>query len=224
MRAESLEQQLVESAKTAPHPVAAVTLEVLTAATAYGPESLVSVALARLIRAILAAASRMEKGLIDVVSAPSDLQAILLFLEEPTVIEELSKIDPLAQSRLRGILKKAELYQAEGGCVSAEEAAKLIGVSRQAIDKARKRGDVLALPKGQDGWTYPIWQFEGGHYLSGLTLVTQTLKVDGPFVQASFLLGKHARLEGQSPLSCLKKGRLEEVREAVEAYGNHGGS
>ena len=216
--------RVVESAKDAPQPVTEVTVQVLIAAKEHGAESLVSAALARLIRAVLVSVSHMENGLISVVSAPSDLEAILLFLEEPSVIEELSRINPLARARVRGILRKAELYQAEGGCISGDEAAKLLGVTRQSIDKARQRSDVLALPRGRDGWTYPAWQFEGGHYLSGLAPVLNALKADGPFVQASFLLSRHALLNGETPLACLKRGQLDEVLKAAEAFGTHGGS
>jgi hypothetical protein len=185
---------------------------------------LVTAALTRLIRAILVSVSHTETSLIKVVSAPSDLQAILQFLEEPAVIEELSRIDPLAKARVRGIFRKAELYEAEGGCVSADEAAKLVGISRQAVHVARQRGDVFALPRGQDGWTYPVWQFAGGHYLEGLAPVIKALHNDGPFVQASFLLSRHALLDGETPLSCLRKGQLDLVLKAAESFGAHGGS
>jgi hypothetical protein len=216
-------ERVVESAKNAPEPVAEVTVEVLVTAKEHGANSLVTAALARLIRAVLISVSHMQTNLIKVVSAPSDLQAMLQLLEEPAVIEELSRIDPLAKARIRGIFRKAELYEAEGGCVSGEEAAKLVGVSRQAIHAARQRGDVLGLPRGRDGWTYPVWQFEGGHYLGGLSPVLKTLDNDGPFVQASFLLSRHAQLEGETPLSLLRTGQLESVLKAAEAYGAHGG-
>lgn len=220
----NLQDRVMESAKDAPEPVAEVTVDVLVTAKEHGAESLVTAALARLIRAVLVSVSHSQTGLIKVVSAPSDLQAILQFLEEPAVIEELSRVDPLAKARVRGIFRKAELYEAEGGCVSAEEAAKLVGVTRQAIHAARQRGDVFALPRGQDGWTYPVWQFADGHYLEGLAPILQALKNDGPFVQASFLLSRHALLNGETPLACLKKGQRDIVQKAAEAFGNHGGS
>ena len=216
-------ERVVESAKNAPEPVTEVTVEVLITAKEYGAESLVSAALARLIRAVLVAVSHNPTGLMKVVSAPSDLQAILQFLEDPAVIEELARIDPLAKARVRGIFRKAELYEAEGGCVSADDAAKLVGVSRQAIHAARQRGDVFALPRGQDGWTYPVWQFEGGHYLEGLGPVLKALNNDGPFVQASFLLSRHALLDGETPLACLRKGQIDSVVKVAEAFGLHGG-
>ena len=53
------------------------------------------------------------------VSAPIDLKALLLFLEELSVIDELLKT---VKARIRGILRKCELYDLESGCISAEEA------------------------------------------------------------------------------------------------------
>jgi hypothetical protein len=216
--------RVVESAKDAPQAVAEVTVEVLVTAKEHGSESLVTAALTRLIRAVLIAVSHMETGLINIVSAPSDLQALLLFLEEPAVIEELSRLDPLARARARGILRKAELYEAEGGCISADDAARLLNVTRQGIDKARQRGDVLALPRGRDGWTYPAWQFDGGHYLPGLAQLLKILHAHGPFVQASFLVSGHALLDGATPLANLRQGQIEEVLKVAEVFGQHGSS
>jgi len=63
-----------------------------------------------------------SNSLRDVVSAPNDVKALLVFLEELSVIDELSKTYPLIKARIRGILRKCELYDLESGCISAEEA------------------------------------------------------------------------------------------------------
>lgn len=211
-------------AKDAPGPVVDVTVEVMVTATQHGPQSLVAAALARLIRAVLTAVSHTETSLLEVVSAPSDLQALLTFLQKPEVIEELSKLDPLAPARVRGILRMSELYQAEGGCVSGEAAGELTRVSRQAIDKARIRKDILGLPAGKDGWTYPVWQFHNGKYLPGLREILTVLEDDGPFVQCAFLLHANAFLEGKRPFLLLREGRQAAVLNAAKAFGEHGGA
>lgn len=217
-------ERVIESATDAPSSVVDVTVEVLITAKEHGAESLVAAALARLIRAILVAISHNESCLLEVVSAPNDLKALLVFLEKPEVIEELSKLDPLAHAKARGIFRKAELYQAEGGCVSGEDAGKLLNRQRQTIDLACKRGDVLGLPSGKDGKTYPVWQFHDGRYLPGMREILEIFKDESPFVVCSFLLSGHALLDGKTPLSLLRLDQIEPVLKAAKAYGDHGGS
>jgi hypothetical protein len=64
--------------------------------------------------------------------------------------------NPLAAAKLRSIRAKAAFLEAEGGCVSDDEAANILGVSRQSIAKARQKQQLLALPRGQHGYVYPI--------------------------------------------------------------------
>lgn len=215
--------RVIESATNAPAPVVDVTVEVLITAKEHGAESLVAAALTRLIRGILVGISHNESCLPEVVSAPTDLKALLVFLEIPEVIEALSKLDPLAKASIRGVFRKAELYEAEGGCVSGEEAGKLMNRQRQSIDAAWRRGDVIALPSGKDGRVYPVWQFIDGRYLPGLKEIQEIFQEESPFVVCSFLLSGNALLDGKTPLSLLRLEQVKEVLQAAKAFGDHGG-
>ncbi len=212
-------ERLDEAAKTAPTPVLEVTIKVLVEAN--NCDQITAAAIARLIRAVLGGISS-GAPLLEVVAARTDLEALMKLLQEPAVIAQLSAIDPLAQAKIRGILKKSEIYGADGGCVNGEAAAQLAGgITRSAIDKARRAGHVLGLPRGKDSWAYPVWQFTNGGYLPGLREVLAALKEHGPWVQASFLLSGHASLNGDTPLSRLKKHDIEPVFKAAEEFGEH---
>jgi len=215
-------ERVAAEARQVSQPVAEVTVEFLRSANEH--DDLFAVALARTMRAVIAGLALSDKDMLAIVSAPNDLQALLALLQHPAVISTLKEIDPLAEAKMRGILRQADLYNAEGGCVSAEEAGSLIAVTRQTVDKMRRMKELVALPKGRDGWIYPIWQFADGRPLIGLESVLKALAIEGPWVQVSFLLSGNERLQGKRPIELLRKGKAKLVLEAACTFGKNGGT
>ncbi len=134
----------------------------------------------------------------------------------------MRKDDPLTAAKLRGIRVKENFLEAEGGCVSDKEAAQILGLTRQSIAKARQKGQVFALPRGQIGYTYPVWQFKSGRLLTGIKEVLAALKEHDLWMQVSFMLSANSRLNNKIPLAVLRKGQLDQVLEAATALGKHG--
>ncbi len=163
-----------------------------------------------------------EEALADAAGAPTDLQALVRALEHPAVAGLLAARDPLAPARLRGLLARQQLLEAEGGTISAAEAAALLHLTRQAVDKRRKARTLLALPIGRHGYAYPLWQFGEEGTLPGLEQVLQALGDAGPWMRVAFFLNGNARLDGQRPLDLLRQGRNADVVRAAEAFGEHG--
>lgn len=96
--------------------------------------------------------------------------------------------------------------------VSAAEAAKRIGRSRQSIERLRRDGRLLALREGSQ-WRYPRWQFEPdapGGVLPGLDKVLRNLHLS-PGGAAYWLLKPTERLEGLPPVELLRRHRPEPV-------------
>ena len=144
-----------------------------------------------------------------------------------TIMERLlermpSAHDPLAKARLRGVLAQRELLDADGGALSVAELAKALGVSRQAIDKRRKGGQLLALEVGKRGYLYPAWQLGRTGLLPGLAEVLAALQADSPWATARFFVSGNDRLGGKRPLDVLRKGNVVAVVAAAEAFGEHG--
>jgi len=131
---------------------------------------------------------------------------------------------PLVRARLRGVQARRGLLGAEGGAVSSGQAAELLGITPQAVDKRRRAGKLLALPVGR-AYLYPVWQFDErgrGGVLAGLEEVLGSFGVEDAWMRASYFLRKNGRLDDKRPLDALRDGEIESVERAARAYGEHG--
>lgn len=106
------------------------------------------------------------------------------------------------------------------GALSAAEAAKLIGRSRQTLERLRRDGRLLALREGNQ-WRYPPWQFEPdapGGVLPGLEEILRNLHLS-PAGAAFWLLKPAERLGGVPPIELLRQHRPE---SAIQLAWDHG--
>ena len=102
---------------------------------------------------------------------------MLAALQTPEALSLLAERDPLAKAKIRGLKLKQQLIETEGGCASSEEIAKMLGISRQAINHRRQRGKLIGLSKGKGKYLYPLWQFtDTGNTLLGLEDVLEKLQ------------------------------------------------
>lgn len=158
----------------------------------------------------------------EVLAAATDYSMLLKILESPEALLTLTATDPLASARLRGLVAKQQLLEAEGGCLSSTQVASLLGITRQAVDKRRRSGQLIGLPTGKNRYAYPAWQFTTAETLPGLETVLQHLQVRDAWMQTAFMLNGNLRLDGMSPLEALRQGKLEEVVLAAQTYGEQG--
>lgn len=212
-------ERLSEAMQNVPAPLAEATISMLEFARHKEADPRL-IFLTRALNALRDLAKHNYVG--DAACASTDLELFLKLLEEPETLNILRKSDPLAGAKLRGIRAKTRLLDADGGCVSDEEAAQLLGVSRQSIAKARAKGQYFALPRGQTGYVYPVWQFETGRPITGLKKVLQALQEHDPWMQVSFMLSPNKRLDNKRPLDALREGQIEDVVMAASAFGEHG--
>ncbi len=78
----------------------------------------------------------------------------------------------------RNVEHRNLLLQRAGGVLSAEDAGKVAGVTRQAIDERRRGNAILAVREGSD-WKYPACQFRDGEVLAGIAEVVRGLADQG---------------------------------------------
>lgn len=199
------------------------------------------IAMARLVRAIKSPAhaaliTRSMNAVADAVPSISVDQAqdaaggatnydvLLSILEQPEVLDALRRHNPLASALVRGLHGREELLQAEGGAVTAREAARLLGVTRQSVDNRRRAHRLIGLSLGRRGYAYPVWQFAEGGLLPGLDAVLAALARFSPWMQAQFMVTGDVRLGGQTPLGALRAGQIDRVVRAAVAFGEHGAS
>lgn len=150
----------------------------------------------------------------------SDLSQLITVLGRTETLADLRREDPLAAARLRGIRAKQMLLEAEGGTVSGQEFADLVNISRQAVDKRRKNGQLIGLLLGKKGYAYPVWQAN----LAGLPKVLEALSDFAPMAQFVFMLNGNSWLGGETPLEALRRGFVDEVATAASMYGEQSAS
>ena len=80
------------------------------------------------------------------------------------------------------------------------------GISRQAVDKRRRAGQLLAVHVGSD-WRYPAAQADrDGNVPDGLGDVIRAMQDAGPWATLDFLLAPESTLDGLTPLDALRRG------------------
>lgn len=162
------------------------------------------------------------KAIGEAVCGLSDYEVLLRALEEPDALTSLEGDDPFAAARLRDLELREGLIKAEGGTLSADQVAKRLGITRQAVDKRRRMGRLIAVPIGQHRYAYPVWQFDPSGILPGLEDVLAELSLPDPWTRLAFFLGENTYLSGARPLDELRKGNVDAVRRAAWAMGEQG--
>jgi hypothetical protein len=116
------------------------------------------------------------------------------------------------QARRRHLLQR---------CVSAAEASMRTRRSRQALERLRRAGRVLALRAGNQ-WRYPEWQFEPdapGGIVPGLGEVLRHLRLS-PVGSAFWLLQPAAALGNRAPMDALRRREREAVVRLAAEHGH----
>lgn len=158
----------------------------------------------------------------EAAAASTNVQAVLRVLEAPEMVDRTDPEQTLVRARTRGLEARQQLLDAEGGAWTVDQVASHLGLSRQAVDKRRKAGKLLALTVGRRGYLYPSWQFSRHGVLPSWETILRTLAAHDPWAQMIFMLTPSDRLGDQKPLDALRHGRVDEVKAAASAFGEHG--
>lgn len=204
----------------APSSVRDAMQRLLRAAEAPGKTAFV----ARAMNALATLADELdERSLANVAGTTSDYLVLVNALQQPEVAAIFKEDDPLLPARLRGLEARQQILEAEGGTMTVSEVAAMLGITRQAVEKRRKAGKLIALSLGKRGFAYPRWQFDAqGHVLAGLEETLCDVSERDGWTQAIFMLRPNTRLEYHRPLDELRQGNLAEVRRAARSYLEHG--
>lgn len=138
---------------------------------------------------------------------------------DETSLDPLAVVDsPMSAAEAAEALSAAELdAQATRDmvlrdCIDAAEAASRTGRSRQAIERLRRAGRLLALREGHQ-WRYPYWQFDPDSPGGVLPGIEESLRHLGlsPTGAAFWLLRPSDRLGGVPPIELLRRHCPEQV-------------
>jgi hypothetical protein len=132
--------------------------------------------------------------------------------------QELLKSDALSRGR-RAVFG---LLSQEGGCVTQDKVAELLGVSEADVERLLKKGDVLTVARPGAQLEFPVWQFSKGKVLGGLKKVIAALSEHNDLAKLRFFLAGNMHLSGRSPLEALRAGDLESVIRAAQCYLRQG--
>lgn len=156
------------------------------------------------------------ESLADAMAAATDTGTVARALAEQAATDALQRLEPLAGAIARGAEVRAGLAEAAGGMLSADEVGKALGISRQAVDKRRTAGKLLAVRVRGD-WHYPAIQFHDGEVLPGIEAVVAGMPEASPWSVLDFLLAPDGALDGRSPIAALQAGDLTPVRRLLAA-------
>jgi hypothetical protein len=176
----------------------------------------------RAISAVLEFSSLSEASAVNATAAPTDLAVLVRALSSGELLDDLKRAEPLAPAFIRGIEAKRRLIDDNGGALTAEQVAQNLGITRQAVEKRRRAGRLVAVSTGRHGYRYPVWQFTDSGTLPGLEDVLGVLAPHDEWMQTAFFVGHHPWLEDRTPLEMLQAGEIEQVLNAAEVYCEHG--
>ena len=128
----------------------------------------------------------------------------------------------LANAIARGLSARQQLIAEEGGSLSADDAAKEIGLSKTAILNRYHHGNIIGWrEERQNAVRFPVWQLSEHHVLPGIEETLRVLNKDGridDWGRMLFFLQKNLRLNGKRPLDYLRENKLDPVLVAAQAY------
>ncbi|MGO7668879.1 helix-turn-helix domain-containing protein [Rhizobium ruizarguesonis] len=162
------------------------------------------------------------KDLADALSAPTDAGSLAQLLSRSDMVgAAINDLDPLVPALARNVEHRQNLVERAGGTVSAEDAGRMLGISRQAVDKRRRAGTLLAVREGSD-WRYPLCQFDQGEVIAGISDVVRGFAAAGPWIALDFLLAADTALGGRTALQALRDGDREAVRRLIRIETSDG--
>src|SRR5262249_34779059 len=157
------------------------------------------------------------RALVGVVEAKV---APVLLAEEPA--ESAYEPSARALALLRGKEISENDLKENGGSFTLQHVQKLLGISRQAIDKKVQDDALVAIPGPHGRRRYPVVQFTKDGTVPGLRNVLKSLPSANGWFRLNFLVTPDAHLGGRRPVDFLKEGKIEPVVTAAKAVGVQG--
>jgi hypothetical protein len=153
-------------------------------------------------------------------ASPTDMGGVASLLSDLAPLGvDLSAVDPFVEAMARGAAVKRELLTGAGGALTSSQAASVLGITRQAVDKRRSRRALLAVPSGSGEYLYPACQFTSDGAISGLEDVLQAFQMQSPWTQLSALMAPAPALAGKTILEALKSGHAEKAIDLAASFG-----
>ena len=156
--------------------------------------------------------------------APSDFGGLARMLSDMAPFGiAADTVDPMAEAIARGAVAKQELLADAGGAWSSTEVARHLGISRQAVDKRRKAGKLLALQSGRGDYLYPLCQFTDRGVLPGIDRFLTAFPPSSGWTLLDLLLTPAEEIGDRTPLDALRRGDADAAARVASTFGEQGG-
>jgi hypothetical protein len=164
--------------------------------------------------------SASSEALKSALSSPTDVGGVASLLSDLAPLGvDLSAVDPFLEAMARGAAIKLELLTSGGGGLTSSQVSSALGITRQAVDKRRSRGALLAVPNGSGEYLYPACQFTSDGVITGLEEVLRAFQIRSAWTQLSALLASAPALGGKTILEALKSGAIERAAAIAASFG-----
>jgi hypothetical protein len=153
--------------------------------------------------------------LADALARPSARGSIVHVLNEVSPSAEESEATRLRERAVqRALAVREQLREEAGGFYDTAQVASLLGIRRQAVDKRRKEGSLLALESSQ-GFEFPACQFTAGGAIPGLRDALHALETGNFWETLAGFLTPAPALGGRNVIRALEAARNEDERRHI---------
>ena len=164
------------------------------------------------------------EALMSALASPTDVGGVASLLSDLAPLGvDLSCVDPFVEAIARGAEVKRETLRGAGGGLTSSQVARILGITRQGVDKRRIRRALLAVPTGSGEYLYPACQFTAEGVIPDFEKVLEAFQVQNPWTQLSTLLSHAPSLEGKTVIEAIQSGRLKEAIAVVASFGEQAG-
>jgi hypothetical protein len=169
--------------------------------------------------------SASPEELLHALEAPTHVGSLAHHLTRVAAWDAVRALDPLASAMIRASELQEQLLAEASGSWALGDVADHLGISPQAVDQRRRRGNLLAVEVG-DALRYPLCQFTTTGTVEGLGDVLRAIETENDWTRLSVLLSPTLRSvsgpadeEPSSLIEALRAGRREEALHAARAWG-----
>lgn len=162
--------------------------------------------------------SALCQGLVQALESLQEAESTDPLAEVDDPLDSREALETLYHSTKESRAVREQLLQ---DSISVAEAAELTGRSRQALERQRRSGRLLALRR-RNQWRYPRWQFDPdmpGGVVPGLAEILKALGLS-PVGAAFWLSQPREELDGQPPVVLLHQRRTEPVLALAREQGH----
>jgi hypothetical protein len=124
---------------------------------------------------------------------------------------EVALIDQRVADHVRLVQARRELLERGGGTYDTSEAAKILGITPEAVRKRVQRGSLLSYRTPSGEHRLPRAQFSESGVLEGLEAVVRAMHVEDPWMRIQLFLDRDV-------LGALGENRVDDAVAAVASY------